>query len=488
MTYLSHDRLANRNSHRVNAGKHKKIGMVVDSIERIRLEGNTLFKENNIRAAIEKYSEGISLKTDDVLLYSNRSAARLIFNDFDGSLDDAEKCLTLAPKWSKSYLRKINALRAQKRLGEIPKLCKEAITNCEINDHQTFISIIGECELETFKDRLDGVWKGKVADEMGGYYQTMTFSVDNTMKIEVFGQTQTCSYSLDISRQPILLTIQFGADGSIAKVPYIIELRDSGLSLGMCCPFLVPDLPEKFEGPGFVLMNRLDGTQEMDDDIKIRKERVSQILDSNQRLLSYLSDFTEIISRLPSNDPLNIETPLDDAEIEANKKVIEIMSIHAKVSELEIIYGKELVKSSFGVIAGGDDFESSTASIKQAAIRLKDLLLTAGFLTHEGLEQARIQYSKPKVDETEGFRQKSKLQRKLLEKKESKQQDSVREISPESTLSSSRDVETASADTTIDAKNQTVDEKTISCYFKWALAVCSMGVITYLVSSRISRT
>jgi stress-induced-phosphoprotein 1 len=51
------------------------------------------------------------------VLYSNRSACYASLKDFQKALDDANKCVEIAPTWSKGYGRKGAALHGQGDLG-----------------------------------------------------------------------------------------------------------------------------------------------------------------------------------------------------------------------------------------------------------------------------------------------------------------------------------------------------------------------------------
>jgi stress-induced-phosphoprotein 1 len=68
----------------------------------LKEQGNQAFKVGKFEEAIEFYTEGLKLaKTDQHVLYSNRSAAFAARNAFDKALEDAQKCIEVNPTWSK---------------------------------------------------------------------------------------------------------------------------------------------------------------------------------------------------------------------------------------------------------------------------------------------------------------------------------------------------------------------------------------------------
>lgn len=384
----------------------------------LRKDGNLLLAKNSLTAAIRKYSEAVAIDPSDHLAFSNRSAARLLTRELDLALADANTCIELAPRWGKGYIRKFNALNAVGRVGESRDLCVESFEFLDPVEAEPLRVLLGQSDIEVLRLRLCGTWRGRVSSELGGYTQSLTFGPGNSLKVEVFGRSQNCTYSLDQSKQPVVLTILFGPDAAGTNVPYIIEFRDADDSLAMCCPFLVPEVPSDFSGPGFVIMKRSNETDGEDFDLLQRKMVVDSIADPQERMERYLNDFLAVLA-----DPAKKLTqghrdlPDDDDETRANKQVIHIMAAHVKISELEQIYGPALAKASFGIIAGGDDYHAASEAVQVSASRLRDLLVSSGFMTSEGLEQARLQYTRPMADPESNSYSKSRLQKKLMQKK-----------------------------------------------------------------------
>lgn len=66
----------------------------------------------------EKFTQAIDLDPENHILYSNRSAAYAVLEDYQKALEDADKCISIKPDWVKGQLRKGAAYRG---LGD---LCK----------------------------------------------------------------------------------------------------------------------------------------------------------------------------------------------------------------------------------------------------------------------------------------------------------------------------------------------------------------------------
>uniref|UniRef100_A0A6Q2Y3W0 LON peptidase N-terminal domain and ring finger 3 n=1 Tax=Esox lucius TaxID=8010 RepID=A0A6Q2Y3W0_ESOLU len=86
----------------------------------LRREGNGLYAEKRMDAALEKYNEAIQLAPRDHVLYSNRSQINSSLNNYEAALNDAEMACNLMPLWSKGHIRKAQSLVT---LGK----CEEAL-------------------------------------------------------------------------------------------------------------------------------------------------------------------------------------------------------------------------------------------------------------------------------------------------------------------------------------------------------------------------
>ena len=78
-------------------------------------EGNELFQAGKIQAAIVAFTKAIDLDPDNHVFYSNRCAAYMKSDSKSKALHDAEKCIELAPTWSKGYTRLGAAQQSLKR-------------------------------------------------------------------------------------------------------------------------------------------------------------------------------------------------------------------------------------------------------------------------------------------------------------------------------------------------------------------------------------
>ncbi|XP_038604323.1 LON peptidase N-terminal domain and RING finger protein 3 isoform X2 [Tachyglossus aculeatus] len=89
---------------------------------RLRHEGNRLYRERKLEAALHKYNEAVSLAPNDHLLYSNRSQINSTLQSREDALRDAEMACKLRPHWLKGRLRKGQALA---NLGKIEEALRE---------------------------------------------------------------------------------------------------------------------------------------------------------------------------------------------------------------------------------------------------------------------------------------------------------------------------------------------------------------------------
>ncbi|XP_040428182.1 LON peptidase N-terminal domain and RING finger protein 3 isoform X2 [Cygnus olor] len=88
----------------------------------LRHEGNRLYEEKKLQAALQKYNEALSLAPNDHLLYSNRSQINSTLKACEEALHDAETACRLQPYWFKGHLRKGQALA---NLGKTEEALRE---------------------------------------------------------------------------------------------------------------------------------------------------------------------------------------------------------------------------------------------------------------------------------------------------------------------------------------------------------------------------
>ena len=78
-------------------------------------QGNTHFKAKEYLKAAASYTKAIKAEPENHVFFSNRSQAFLKLSKVTKALEDADKCIALAPTFVKGYHRKASALHA---LGE----------------------------------------------------------------------------------------------------------------------------------------------------------------------------------------------------------------------------------------------------------------------------------------------------------------------------------------------------------------------------------
>ncbi|XP_071362788.1 LON peptidase N-terminal domain and RING finger protein 3-like [Trachinotus anak] len=85
---------------------------------RLRREGNGLYAERRMEAALEKYNQAILIAPMDHILFSNRSQIHSSLRHYEKALRDAEMACRLKPHWSKGHVRKAQALVSLGRTEE----------------------------------------------------------------------------------------------------------------------------------------------------------------------------------------------------------------------------------------------------------------------------------------------------------------------------------------------------------------------------------
>lgn len=96
---------------------------MAEESETHKAAGNEHFKAGEYLKAAASYTKAIKLQPENHVLYSNRAQAFLKLNKVVKALEDADKCISLAPDFVKGYHRKASALHA---LGE-PAKTDEAV-------------------------------------------------------------------------------------------------------------------------------------------------------------------------------------------------------------------------------------------------------------------------------------------------------------------------------------------------------------------------
>uniref|UniRef100_A0A7N6F5J9 LON peptidase N-terminal domain and ring finger 3 n=1 Tax=Anabas testudineus TaxID=64144 RepID=A0A7N6F5J9_ANATE len=131
-------RVADVQSYRVNVVLSNLLAKWFPSLHqagRLRREGNGLYAEKKMEAALEKYNQAIRIAPMDHILFSNRSQIHSSLKHYEKALRDAEMACRLMPHWSKGYVRKAQALVS---------LCR---TEEALREYLTCLSIEPDCKL-----------------------------------------------------------------------------------------------------------------------------------------------------------------------------------------------------------------------------------------------------------------------------------------------------------------------------------------------------
>jgi len=80
------------------------------AFQELKQKGNNCIKQKNYTQAVEFYTNALDADPSSHAVYSNRSLAYSNLGDFVRALQDATKCLDLAPMFARGYLRKAVAL------------------------------------------------------------------------------------------------------------------------------------------------------------------------------------------------------------------------------------------------------------------------------------------------------------------------------------------------------------------------------------------
>ncbi|KAF7993954.1 hypothetical protein HCN44_011223 [Aphidius gifuensis] len=91
--------------------------------EKLKNEGNNLFKLLNYDKAIETYTQGIqtcplAFDNDRAILYANRAAAKSKCDKKTSAIDDCSKAIELNPKYLKAMLRRAQLYEQDDKLDE----------------------------------------------------------------------------------------------------------------------------------------------------------------------------------------------------------------------------------------------------------------------------------------------------------------------------------------------------------------------------------
>ncbi|XP_040855553.1 LON peptidase N-terminal domain and RING finger protein 3 isoform X1 [Ochotona curzoniae] len=142
----------------------------------LRHEGNRLYRERQVEAALLKYNEAVKLAPNDHLLYSNRSQIYFTLESHEAALQDAEIACRLRPMGFKAHFRKAQALAT---LGKVEEALREFLYCVSLDNKNK------RARLEAQKENLEllhcSSW-GEAAEQGDGS------SLMKTAKLRVDGQ------------------------------------------------------------------------------------------------------------------------------------------------------------------------------------------------------------------------------------------------------------------------------------------------------------
>jgi len=97
-------------------------------------EGNAYMAMGASGKAVKAYGLGLEVEPENIVLLTNRAAARFNLGLYEQSVQDAQKAIDLDPKWWKAYKRKALALFSMDRFDDSLACLEEAIKLFPDND------------------------------------------------------------------------------------------------------------------------------------------------------------------------------------------------------------------------------------------------------------------------------------------------------------------------------------------------------------------
>jgi len=199
--------------------------------------GNGLFSESKFEDAATTYTKAIELDPTNCVYWGNRSQAFYRLKDGARALADAEKCIELAPHWSRGYSRKINALQLLNRPVDAMEICRTAL-ELEPDNRDIVKSLLATCF---------NLLSGKFWGTGQGYNEELEFR--GTSLVVRWSRAHAkmdtmCSIKLDPIPVPMRMTIRLS--GTARALPYIFRFTEQGLDL--CEPNFKNELPADFSG------------------------------------------------------------------------------------------------------------------------------------------------------------------------------------------------------------------------------------------------
>lgn len=99
--------------------RNEEIGdAVIIQSRQFAIDGNSRANDGHFREAVDLFSRAISLDSSDFRFFGNRSFCYERLEEYDKSLADANKAISIAPDWPKGYFRKGKALIGLKNYAD----------------------------------------------------------------------------------------------------------------------------------------------------------------------------------------------------------------------------------------------------------------------------------------------------------------------------------------------------------------------------------
>lgn len=125
-------------------------------------EGNAFFKSGDFLKAAAAYTKAIKADPENHVYYSNRSQAFLKLSKVTKALEDADKCISIAPEFVKGYHRKASALAAMNEEGKTAEAVQVLLDALEAGvDNNELVRLGIQIKGKEFVKLADARRKGK---------------------------------------------------------------------------------------------------------------------------------------------------------------------------------------------------------------------------------------------------------------------------------------------------------------------------------------
>ena len=129
-------------------------------------EGNTHFKAGEFLKAAASYTKAIKAEPQNHVFYSNRSQAFLKLSKVGKALEDADKCIALAPTFVKGYHRKATALAAMQDEKKKDEACEVLLSAIDLGlDTNDLVRLGLTIKGKAFVKLVEARRKGEPADD-----------------------------------------------------------------------------------------------------------------------------------------------------------------------------------------------------------------------------------------------------------------------------------------------------------------------------------